>query len=95
LCVTTKAGRVACFGAEDSGLVAPPADLGAATSVAVGYNFTCASLAPEGRLEGTVVCWGDDSRRNQTDVPMGLAGVTQVAASAFWTFALKGGGAQG
>jgi alpha-tubulin suppressor-like RCC1 family protein len=87
LCAVTKTGGVACLGPADDRYSPPPppSDLAAVTSVAIGFTHGCASLAPEGRVS----CWGDNTL-NQTAVPEGLSGVTQVVANTGCTYALKG-----
>jgi hypothetical protein len=51
-------------------------------TIAVGYRHTCAV-----DVGGKVFCWGDNSY-HQLEIPNGLDGVTQIAASTFHTCAV-------
>jgi alpha-tubulin suppressor-like RCC1 family protein len=82
MCVVTKTGGVWC----STLALSPPADLGVATSVAVGHEYACATLAAEGPAVN-VRCWGNGV--GQAEVPAGLSGVAQVAAGYSVAYALK------
>ena len=104
-----QSGAVKCWGDNTSGALgdnsgtsqgAPVTVAGVtATSVATGYNYTCAIIA----VTGAVKCWGQNNYGQlgdgtlvdspvPVDVP-GLSGVTQIASSDYSTCALLNTGA--
>lgn len=77
-------GTVAVWGGNFSGQADVPGGLTDVVAVDGGVHFSVAR-----RADGSVVAWGEAGEL--TDVPAGLAGVTQVAAGGGHTLAVVGG----
>jgi len=84
-------GTVVGWGQDASNVISTiPADLSGATALAISENGTALALI-NGGVNGTVVTWGKHFDISY-DVPVGLTGVTAIAAGAEHFLALKSDG---
>ena len=79
-CVVMSTGAVRCWGNNESGQTAVPADLGPVSQVSTGFSHTCAVTTA-----GAVRCWGGSS---ETNIPADLGPVSQVSAGFRYTCAV-------
>ena len=82
----TPSGTVCAWGFNQSGQTSVPSDLGLASLVAGGDEFSLALLA-----NGTVRGWGLNGS-GQLDIPFGLSGITAISAGSFHGMALQSNG---